>query len=306
MVAVVLPALAALAAGLVLTPLLSAAARRAEWVDAPGPLKVHARPVPYTGGLAILGACILALVLAPPAASGRGVSALVLGPAVMMSLVGLFDDRRSLPSGLRLAAGVVASLAWCLGALALGIGGAGWEGAWWRAALAVFYLVGSVNAVNMQDGLDGLAAGLVFLSSAGCAAAAAMLGEPALVALALAVCGAVAAFLVFNWPPATVFMGDNGSYFLGFVVGAMTLSIAAKGATVWHLAGAILVVGLPVVDAALAIARRLLQGKSPFSGDRAHLHDRLAQRGLSTRNVDAICWLVQLLLVGGGLLLLAT
>src|SRR5678816_2410344 len=114
-----------------------------------------------------------------------------------------------------------------------------------------------------------------------------------------------AGFLVFNRPPASVFMGDSGSYFLGFAVGAMTLLLAVKGGTALHVAGGLLLVGLPVVDGTLAIVRRTLRGQSPFRGDRAHLHDQLAQKGLSAGRVDLVCSLVQAVLVGAGLLLFA-
>jgi len=304
MIMVALPGVA-FALALVMVPLLSRFAHRVGWVDAPGPLKVHARPVPYTGGMAMAAACILSLA---PAASESTVGvtvAVVLGPALFMGLVGLLDDGRSLPPGMRLLAGIAASAVWVVASTGSGlIANEDIGGFPWRLGLAAFYLVGAVNAVNMQDGLDGLAGGLVFLSSAACAAAAAVLGEAAILRIALAVCGSVAGFLVFNRPPATIFMGDNGSYFLGFVVGAMTLLLSAQRGTVWHLVGGTLIVGFPVVDAAVAIARRLFRRQSPFAGDRAHLHDRLAQRGLSTGRIDVICYSVHAVLVGAGLLLL--
>jgi UDP-GlcNAc:undecaprenyl-phosphate/decaprenyl-phosphate GlcNAc-1-phosphate transferase len=296
----------AFAVAVALVPLLSGVARRLDWVDAPGPLKVHTRPIPYTGGLAVAAACILSIALIGLSASTRVTAAVIFGPAAVMGLVGFLDDRYSLPSGIRLLAGVFAAIVCFLAVMTSGILGGDWDGLWWKVPLSVFYLAGAVNAVNMQDGLDGLAGGLVFLSSAACATAAAVLGEPALLNMSLAVCGAVAGFLVFNRPPATVFMGDNGSYFLGFVVGALTLVLAAQRGGAWHLVGGALIVGLPVVDAALAIARRLLRGRSPFAGDRAHLHDLLAQRGLSMGMTDLVCYAVQALLAGAGLLLLVT
>jgi UDP-GlcNAc:undecaprenyl-phosphate GlcNAc-1-phosphate transferase len=302
-IAVAWPLGASFALAVVLVPVLARVARQRGWVDAPGPLKIHPRPVPYTGGLAVALACILALALTAPILGIVPHVAPVMVPAVLMAIVGFVDDLRTLSPWVRLVAGTAVGLALLV---ELNV-----PGAWgtpfgpWVTPLAAIYLVGIVNVVNMQDGLDGLAGSLVFLSSAGCAVAAAIVGEPTVLRLALVLCGAVAGFLVFNRPPASVFMGDSGSYFLGFAVGAMTLLLAMKGGTALHVAGGLLLVGLPVVDGTLAIVRRALRGQSPFRGDRAHLHDQLAQKGLSAGRVDLVCSLVQAVLVGAGLLLFA-
>jgi UDP-GlcNAc:undecaprenyl-phosphate GlcNAc-1-phosphate transferase len=125
-----------------------------------------------------------------------------------------------------------------------------------------------------------------------------------MVAVALALGGALVGFLVYNLPPASVFMGDNGSYFLGFLSASLALILTVEGGTTRHVIGGVLMVGVPVFDAALAVGRRLSRGVSPFRGDRGHFYDYLAMRGLPIPAVTAIGWAIQLISVGSGLMLL--
>src|SRR5262249_25831491 len=139
-------------------------ARRFAWVDDPGPLKVHARPVPDTGGLAIALACILSIALTTEA---RPAVVAVVAAAAAMATLGFFDDRRRLSPWLRLVAGAVASVGLMAAMGALSRAGSNTE-VLWQTLLVTLYLVGAVNAVNMQDGLDGLAGALVLVSCVGC------------------------------------------------------------------------------------------------------------------------------------------
>jgi UDP-GlcNAc:undecaprenyl-phosphate/decaprenyl-phosphate GlcNAc-1-phosphate transferase len=155
------------------------------------------------------------------------------------------------------------------------------------------YVVGAMNAVNMLDGLDGMAGGVALIGCAGFGVVGVQLGQRLTVALALALGGSLAAFLVYNYHPASVFMGDNGSYFVGFMIATMALLLLFARGSWRSIPGTVLLVGMPVFDAGFAIVRRLRRGVSPFSGDRSHFYDYLAGRGLSTRAVAVVSYALQ-------------
>jgi UDP-GlcNAc:undecaprenyl-phosphate GlcNAc-1-phosphate transferase len=303
--------LLALAVSALAVGLLEKAARRHRWVDRAGddPLKIHGGETPVLGGLGIAAGSLAGLGLAAGLLPAVGpLPWLLLGAGLLACGLGLRDDLAGLPPRLRLLVEIGLGLAVGAALLALGpaaglpAGGSGAAAAV-VLGLAVFYTVGGINAVNMQDGLDGLAGSLALLSCLGFAAAGRELDLLALALLALALGGAVAGFLVHNAPPAAIFMGDNGSYFLGLLLAAQALLVLLARPGLPGLAASVLLVGLPVLDAALAILRRLRRGVSPFSGDRDHLYDRLARR-FPTPRVVALCALLQAVLVLAGVTLL--
>lgn len=280
-------------------PVFRRVAERRELVDAAGddPLKIHAAPVPFVGGLGIALGCAIALALAggaqPEIAPAIG-RTLAIGLGV--ALLGFRDDVSTIPPLVRLAAEML------VGALAVTLFDASRFplGAGAFVVFAIVYVVGAINAVNMQDGLDGLAGGVALVSCAGFAA----VGDPFVTAVALALAGALVGFLVYNFNPASVFMGDNGSYLLGFLVAVMALAVTVADGTWKGVAAGVLLVGVPVFDAAFAIVRRLARGVSPFHGDRSHFYDLLSQRGLSTRAVALASYAIQAVFVAAGVALL--
>jgi UDP-GlcNAc:undecaprenyl-phosphate GlcNAc-1-phosphate transferase len=283
-----------------------ALARR--WLDAAGadPLKIHGTPTPFVGGLGIILGCTVALAVFSAVTLAADVP-FVLATACGVAALGFRDDVAATSPIARLAVEGVAGL--CLAAGGLGLGLFQAAGSHVAAALGIvvlgaFYVVGGVNAVNMQDGIDGLAGGMVLISCAGYAWLGIATGRDAMVAVALALGGALVGFLVYNLPPASVFMGDNGSYFLGFLSASLALILTVEGGTTRHVIGGVLMVGVPVFDGALAVGRRLSRGVSPFRGDRSHFYDYLAMRGLPIPAVTAIGWAIQLISVGSGLMLL--
>lgn len=281
------------------------------WVDTPGsdPLKIHSRPIPLVGGPGIVLGSLVALLLAA-GLTGDPLAALVSAPAVIVAVLGFYDDLVGLRQSVRLVVEVAAVLILVIvGAKArvfeLPVLAGGALGLTAFAVLVLLYVVGGINAVNMQDGLDGMAGGLTLISCAGFVLVAARLGDAFSVQVSAALAGSLCGFLVFNLPPASVFMGDCGSYFLGFAVASLALLLGAKSGTVMGFVGGILLVGVPVLDAAAAVGRRLLSGESPFSGDRRHFYDRLLQRGYDARTTLLIGCLAQTVTVGGGTLLVA-
>jgi len=253
-----------LALGLLCTPLARRLALRTGTVDRPGPLKRQRAPVPYLGGLAVLAAIV------PGAAAGR---AAVLAPLGVATVLGTLDDRVALAPWIRLAGQVVVGIGIAV-AVPTRVGGvAGW-------VLVVLATVVLVNGVNLLDGLDGLAAGVVGVASA--AFAALLTGDGRDLAVSFAF--ALLAFLVFNRPPARIYLGDGGSYLLGAGLAALSAYAWAPAATAvsptWAapVAG-LCVVALPAAEVAFAVVRRVRAGTAVTSGDRRHPYDMLVGRG---------------------------
>jgi UDP-GlcNAc:undecaprenyl-phosphate GlcNAc-1-phosphate transferase len=264
---------------LVATPVAARVARRLGVVDHPGHLKVHERPVPYLGGVAVF------IAMAPVIAIEEPMWLIPLGGAL---LLGVVDDVRLIPARIRLlceaiigvAAGLVLEHDTVFGVLA-------------TAAI----VVALINAVNLLDGLDGLAAGVGLVSAIGLA----LLGGTGAIPIALA--GALAGFLVFNRPPARIYLGDGGAYLIGATL-AMLVAYALqenRGASYWL--SALLLVAVPVTDTAIAIVRRMRSRRPVFTGDRSHVYDQLVDRGRSPGRAVAICIALQSVLVVAALVL---
>lgn len=275
-------AVAAFAVAALTCPLFARLARRAGIVDRPGPLKVQREPVPYLGGLAVLAALAVPVALARP-----WWSLPMLGAAAL----GLRDDAGGVPPRVRLALELVIALV----AAAVGPGG----GAWTFAVTAVAVLV-LVNAVNLLDGLDGLAPGVTLVGGAGFAAV--LTGDAATVAVALA--AGLGGFLVWNRPPARIYLGDAGTYLIGVVLALLLAEVLVHGSTA-EAAASVLFVAVPVADTAIAILRRLRAGRPLFAGDRGHTYDQLVDRGWDPRRAVAACVVVQAVFVAAGLALAA-
>jgi UDP-GlcNAc:undecaprenyl-phosphate GlcNAc-1-phosphate transferase len=257
--------LAALVA-VVVTPVAATVARRTGVVDRPGELKTHTRPVPYLGGVAVFAALAVGVV-----AVGRYEYFAPLGLALVL---GVTDDVRPLPPGLRLALELV--IAVVAGLVAPGPGLV-------RLAVAMSVVV-LMNAVNLLDGQDGLAGSVGLVAAVGLA----WLGGDAQ-PYSLALAGALAGFLVFNRPPARIYLGDGGAYLLGTAL-ALALPLTDPGGSAWALwFAAPLLVGLPLLDTAVAIWRRLASHRPLFTGDRSHLYDQLVDRGLGVGASTATC-----------------
>jgi UDP-GlcNAc:undecaprenyl-phosphate/decaprenyl-phosphate GlcNAc-1-phosphate transferase len=261
------------------TPVAALVARRLGIVDEPGLLKVQQQPVPYLGGVAVFAALIL------PVAAARPLLLLPLGLALALGLV---DDRNgpSPPTRLVLegAIGVVAALA-LPGQTLVG------------AVVTVALVVGLLNAVNLLDGLDGLASGVSLVSAVGFA----LVVEGDFRVLALALAGSLAGFLVWNRPPARIYLGDAGSYLVGTVL-AMLLAMSFEHADSLAVSsGAVLFVAVPVADTAVAIVRRLRARRPLTHGDRGHIYDQLADSGWGLVAILAVFIAAQGALVGIGL-----
>ncbi|RZU99121.1 glycosyltransferase family 4 protein [Spiribacter vilamensis] len=265
-------------------------------VDQPGGRKVHARPVPLIGGVAVLLAFGLATLLLPIPLRPYG--ALYAGLAVI-AVSGLVDDAIGLPASLRLLAQLVmATLVVVAGGPVLtdlgSFPGLGMIGLGFLAMpVTVIAIVGFVNSLNMMDGADGLAGGAAVVILSGLSVAAALAGDTRVPALALTLAAAVLGFLVFNlrtpWRRrATVFLGDGGSLALGFAVIWLAIETAMLPGRVISPLGIAWLLAVPVVETLNLIIRRLLRGQSPFHPDREHLHHILSRAGFTIGQTTSI------------------
>ena len=270
-------------------------------VDKPdGRRKLHGRTTPLGGGLAVLMSSALAigLVLLAPSLWGHGftdrwsgVIGLFAG-CVIIAAVGVLDDRYTLRGRFKLTGQVIAVIPVMLGGLVIpSINVCGWQIELGLLAVpfTLFWMLGAINAINFLDGIDGLAATLGVVISVAIAVMAAMGGHPTTSAVALIFAGSLVGFLVFNLPPAKIFLGDAGSMLIGLVTGALAIRASVKGPGTVLLAAPVAMLMLPILDSVAAIVRRRLSGRTVFSTDRAHLHHRLLDRlGSPARTVAVI------------------
>jgi UDP-GlcNAc:undecaprenyl-phosphate GlcNAc-1-phosphate transferase len=279
-----------------LTPLARRAAQRFDILDHPAANKSHTTPTPYLGGLAIvLAFCVAILVASALVASAFGAAnaavaqlGVVLGLGAALSLTGLFDDLRGglnpwLRLGLQLAVGVGV---WSAG---IGVGVLPWQAA--NVAVTVVWVAGITNAFNLLDNMDGLAGGVAAIAAIAFFVIAAVNGQFLVAALAIAVAGCALGFLRHNFHPATIYMGDAGSLFLGFmlaVVGILLTFQASSGAT---FLVPVLVLGVAIFDTTLVTATRLRHGRSPLRGGRDHISHRLVTVGIPVPAAVALIYL---------------
>jgi UDP-GlcNAc:undecaprenyl-phosphate/decaprenyl-phosphate GlcNAc-1-phosphate transferase len=271
---------AAFVLAVVLLPLILRICARWRLYDFPGPLKIHSVPIPRLGGIAIALA-----ISAPSFFMSRASSVPTWAFFAALGLIGatgLADDLRGLSPAIRIAAQIAAALLLWRAGWRLPMFGSGTLG---FAAICLFIII-FVNAFNFLDGSDGLAAGI-----AGVAALAYIFLPGGMETgfgsgIAWSLLGACAGFLLFNFPPARIFMGDSGSTVLGFSISFLALDFYRVNPGVGsHLFFPILVAALPLLDAILAVLRRTRNGGSPLSGDRHHYCDLLLARGWSARRV---------------------
>jgi len=289
-------------------------ARRAGLVDPCGERKVHVNPVPRIGGVAIVLSVAVSMTAIIGlfgqhvlAANARGL-ATVIGGALAVHLVGLVDDVRPMHARWKFLAQVVIALGvYLVGlrvtTLSLPFAGIVNLGSAIGMVFTIAWFVGITNAFNLIDGLDGLAAGAALFALTTMFVVASFNGLVGAATVTIILAGATVGFLCFNFHPASIFLGDSGSLFLGFMLAGIGLLGSQKSPTVIAVAIPIVSLGLPVLDTALAVARRFLRGQPIFSADRAHIHHRLLSLGHSPRRVALLLYSACALLGLSGMLL---
>ena len=277
---------------------IRALALRFDLVDHPEKRKMHQIPIPLLGGVAIfisfgiVSAAAFVLLGDLQTESLRSYLGLMAGTALILML-GVYDDVRGLKAIQKAAGQTVAAIA----VVALGGRvelftnplGSSFELGWLGVPLAVLWIVGVTNAVNLIDGLDGLAAGIGTIAALGLFAVA-YPGNTFVAAMTIVLAGSTLGFLKHNFYPAKMFLGDAGSMFIGFTLAVIGLHGSFKATTATILFLPIIVLGVPIFDTLFAIARRAHRRISPFKADREHIHHRLIRAGLHHRNVVLVLY----------------
>ena len=307
----------------ILTPIVRELNRKIGMVDKPGNRRINTKPIPRGGGLAIVAGVALALAgyvaatgkipsISSSLAPSIGLKVFVLGIAI--AALGFVDDKFSLPPlGKLIGQLAVAFLVWFWAGL-------GFRGVFPSIPVAVdclatvFWIAGAVNAFNLIDGLDGLASGLALIATLGMAGSLFMVNDGGATIAHFAFAGSLLAFLRYNYNPASVFLGDCGSMFIGFTISVLPLAVQTQGSFLVSVGVPLLAMGVPIFDTSLAIVRRSLRhlivernasenvnGKV-MTADSDHLHHRILRAAkLNQRKAAWILYLFALFLVGVGL-----
>lgn len=303
-------------AGAVLTPVARALARRWNVLDhALTSRKVHGKPIPRLGGIAIVLAFYAPLTALLFVDTGAGRLFLaspqkafgLFTGGLAIAALGVWDDLRGANAKTKLLVQFgVAALVYALGYridVITNPFGAPLHLGWFGFPFTLLWIAGVINAMNLIDGLDGLAGGVAFIAIATLFVIAAVGGQPLMVLFTAALAGAVLGFLFYNFNPATIFMGDTGSMFLGFVLATTSIQTGQKSAAAVAIAVPILALGVPIADTLLAMMRRYARGVPMFSADKGHIHHRLLGMGLSQRQTVLIIYAASVVLGGTALVL---
>jgi len=291
----------AIGLSLMLVPAVREYARNREIIDAPGGHKSHRTPVPYLGGVAMVAAFSVAMVIGVVVrrsaqfddgqisitfgnliTQGDGLVrelAVVLGLALVFAAMGLIDDLRGLSPVFRFVVGL--GLATVL--VAYGVVLQSPLPDWLDMVISVVWILGMTNAFNLLDNIDGLAAGTAAIASGAFFVIAILNDQQYSALLAIGLAGAMLGFLRSNFAPATIYMGDAGSLFIGFMMAYLGLKMRTNVAEIPQLFAPVLVLGVAVLDTTVVVVSRLRRGLSPFTGGQDHLSHRFLRLGLSVR-----------------------
>jgi len=293
----------ALILALIMTPLVKKFAFKIGAIDKPNHRKVHTRIMPRLGGLAIYIAFVGAfLLLSPFIPDGllrprdvNMINALLVGGTIII-LIGALDDRFELSAKVKLLGQIIAACVVVFGfdvhidLVNIPFGETMQPIAEWIGIpLTILWIVGVTNAINLIDGLDGLAAGVSGIAIATIAVMATLMGFQPVILLSTLLLGGIIGFLVFNFHPAKIFMGDSGSLFLGFSLATLSM-LGFKQVTIVSFVTPLLIIGVPLSDTFFAIIRRWVNKKPIFAPDKGHLHHRLQDIGFSHRRTVLIIW----------------
>lgn len=301
-----LPAIARIAAALVAailiafiaTPVVKSLAEKVGAVDVPKDnRRMHNHPIPRMGGLAIfLGFLLSTLIFVPLSNAMQG---MLLG-SVIIVILGIFDDIYALPALPKLVVQIAAALAAVLHGNVIQVisnpnifsDNPYWVLGAWAVPVSVIWIVAITNAVNLIDGLDGLAVGVAAISSTSMLIVSLLVAEPVVSVILAALTGACLGFMPYNMNPAKIFMGDVGSQLLGFVLATASIMGLFKMHAIFTFFVPMLSLALPLTDTVFAFCRRISHGQSPFHADRGHFHHRLLAMGLSQKQAVAVLYTI--------------
>lgn len=290
----------------VLTPILRDIFRIYNVVDRPGHRRVHVHPVPRIGGIPIAVAYAVALFSMQGLETTLGFNVWKLLPGVtIVFITGLIDDFISLRPLVKLGGQIIAALT--VFAMGLSVQTLGFYDLplWLNLGLTVFWLLLTTNALNLIDGLDGLCGGIGLLATMTMFGAAVLHGNEELAYVTLPLACALVGFLSYNINPATVFLGDSGALMIGFLLGCYGMIWTQKTSTLFSILLPLMALSVPLLDVVVAVVRRTLRRQPVFGADRAHIHHRLLDRGLTPKNTVLVLYVFAALAAGLALLLTA-
>lgn len=280
------------------TPLIRDQAHRLGLVDRPDSRKIHTIPIPRLGGIAIVLSYVgafCALLITPFNAvrliEGGLPLALRIAPAVAtMFAIGIWDDLHSIRPWQKFAGQILAaSFAYAAGVQINDLGGHPLPD-FLKLLATIFWLVLCANAVNLMDGVDGLATGIGLFATATTLLVALRQHNTDLALVVTPLLGCLLGFIPYNLNPATIFLGDSGSLFIGFILGCCSIIWSQKSATILGMTAPLLALSIPLLDTLLTVVLRFLGGQSIFTADRGHIHPRLLARGFTMRRVTLLLY----------------
>jgi len=281
-----------------ITPVVRSVFHRLGVLDHPGERKLHSRAVPRVGGVAILVAYVIAfgcVMLVHPLAAeiawrGHELATRLVPAALLIFIIGFSDDVWDLKPWQKLLGEVFAAVIAYMAGLHVHSFAGYQMPDWLNLPLTVLWLVICTNAVNLIDGVDGLAAGVGLFATCTTLFAALLQNNMGLAFVTAPLAGCLLGFLRYNFNPATIFLGDCGSLFIGFMLGCFGILWDEKSATILGMTAPLMALAIPLLDTSLAIIRRFLRKKPVFKADRGHIHHRLLDRGLTPRKVALLLY----------------
>jgi len=298
----------ALTLAAVLTPLVRAVAGRIGALDRPEDRRVHPKPTATAGGLAIFVAFWIAVAVVG-GLTDHTTAGILLGSIFLAGLCLIDDIYRLSPAPRFVGHIVVAMIALQWGVRVEGVtnpvvlfGGSDYLSlGLWSGPVTVIWIVFMINAINWIDGLDGLAAGVSALAAGTLAVMALSVGMSQVGILGAALAGACLGFLPYNFSPASIFMGDTGAMFLGYLLACLSVAGAFKSTAILAVFVPILVLGIPIYDTLSTTLGRIKNGKPIYNADRSHLHHRLLARGFSQTQTVLLIYGLTAILCGTAL-----
>lgn len=283
---------------LILTPVVVRFASKNGFLDMPVyELQIHKQPVPLLGGLAIFMSFIVAIITASLILDFEmlSVTSVVIGGTIIF-IVALWDDIRGVSPYIRLFAQVSSALIIAMGGFQMRVFNSGLL----NLLLTIFFVAGACNSINLLDGMDGLASGVGIIVGMGFLMLSILSGNTIGMIFSMIIVGVLAGFLLYNFHPARIFLGDSGSNFIGFCLAFLAIDFSRRNPGWEGLFIPIVLMTVPILDTALAITRRLLSRRSIFAGNPYHFYDWFLQKGLTQRKVALIVYGIGLLLTISG------
>ncbi|MGJ9383974.1 glycosyltransferase family 4 protein [Salipaludibacillus sp. CF4.18] len=276
---------------LLITPYVIKISKKTGFVDLPSYRKVHMQAMPRIGGVSIIAGVAAGLVYLQP--TSQYMMPFLIGAGIII-IVGLLDDRFNIKPLYKLAGQIVASIVVVSNGIlidSISLPFVGFiEFGLWSIPVTIIWILAITNAINIIDGLDGLAAGTSAISLAALLIVAVMDGQALAVALAIIFIGSTLGFLYYNFYPAKIFMGDTGSLFLGYSIAVISIFGLLKNLTMFTVIVPFVILGIPILDTLFAMIRRFVNKQGVMTADKLHFHYKLLELGLSHRNTVLVIY----------------